>query len=255
MNPKNLATYNDKGSDKINEYGFFNNFKLLYDKKNTAGGEIYNNNSGQSIDDYRKKNFNIFAYDNDDERNGDDCTNVVIVDAAGSAFPDNDVDGKYHGGGYSEQLYESLDITNEPHKLGGKEERVFFNNELDYTFSNVANKTKIKNDKWKNVLRGIIHAIGPTGSDSEYDFSQKLKLVVQNLKKVLDEEFDKNENYSDDKQINLRIPLISSAQFSHPSYKNDKGPNEKYFYVYIRELEQVFGCYNIPYLKSVRIYF
>ena len=136
-----------------------------------------------------------------------------------------------------------------------KRKGFFFNNELDYTFSNVANKTKIKNDKWKNVLRGIIHAIGPTGSDSEYDFSQKLKLVVQNLKKVLDEEFDKNENYSDDKQINLRIPLISSAQFSHPSYKNDKGPNEKYFYVYIRELEQVFGCYNIPYLKSVRIYF
>jgi len=171
--------------------------------------------------------------------------NVLIVDAAGSAFvPDSKT---YNGGGISEYIYKNCNIKNnntesrnimfgEKHNFNDKKTTdVFFNTEIQSR--NPMCSPKDNNEK-KPIL-GIIHAIGPNSNDFN-DFNNNLTTTIKNLFALLESSAEINSILDDitvnTKKIELRLPLISSGEYGNSKYKINNKPNREYFKFYLEQI-------------------
>ena len=175
--------------------------------------------------------------------------NVLIVDAAGSAFVSSST--TYNGSGISNYIYSNCEIdnniTNSRNKMFG-ETHNFVNKKTTNVFFNTEIQTRNpmcspQNNEKKPIL-GIIHAIGPDSSKEFNDFNNNLSKTIENLfallesseiKKILDS------RKVNTKKIELRLPLISSGVYGIENYKKNNKPNREYFKFY---LEQIYDKFN-----------
>jgi hypothetical protein len=136
---------------------------------------------------------------------------TILVDPAGSAFSGPST---FCGGALSGAIYGMFDIYGTEHGLGQIEAgEAKFNDKLDY-------------DKLSPKIKGMVHAVGPNGG-SKATFDAKLEKTVLAVGKAIYKKF-KNE-----KDLEIRIPMISAGLFSISEYSGSPENLKTYFEMYM----------------------
>ena len=136
---------------------------------------------------------------------------TILIDPAGSAFSGPST---FCGGALSGVIYDMFDLYGTEHGLGQIEAgNAKYNDKIDY-------------DKLSPKIKGMVHAVGPSGG-SKATFDAKLEKTVLAVGKAIYRKF-KNE-----KDLEIRIPMISAGLFSISEYSGSPENLKAYFEMYM----------------------